>query len=134
MSAALLIITLAFAVWCLLFSVFVLRRQRSMMQSKGRQPESDIRADGIRDLVQAGDMERAIDAYQRFTGVDAFTARAAVETLQTQWRDESLHDEVERFLRLGDKAGAIEMVQQQHGVRLADALATVEAVEQQSRR
>jgi hypothetical protein len=39
---------------------------------------------GIRDLIQEGRLDEAAEIYRQFAGVDEYTARAAVETLQQE--------------------------------------------------
>jgi hypothetical protein len=42
-----------------------------------RVPQADLAA-GIRDMLEAGQIDEAVEVYQKFTGVDQYTARDAV--------------------------------------------------------
>lgn len=53
-------------------------------------PNVDLAA-GIRDMLEAGQVDEAVEIYQKFTGVDQYSARDAV-------------DEIQRELRLGDES------------------------------
>ena len=41
----------------------------------------DAQDAGIRDLIQAGRLDEAVEIYQKFAGVDAYTARDAVDEI-----------------------------------------------------
>lgn len=88
---------------------------------------------GIRDLLAQGKEAEALHIYQRFTGVDLFTAKQAIAQLQQDIRLGAARLEIERLLRLGDKAGAIEAYQSVTGATLKDALEVVETMEHKKR-
>ena len=92
---------------------------------KGNLPSDD----GIRELIRSGDKQAAIDLYRRFTGVDEFTARHAVEEIERELR---LNDaEQEKFCKILEdkgKAAAIEAYQASTGANLADALEFIESL------
>lgn len=48
---------------------------------KKKKAAYDAQDAGIRDLIQAGRLEEAVDIYQKFAGVDAYTARDAVDEI-----------------------------------------------------
>jgi hypothetical protein len=86
---------------------------------------------GIRDMLFEGQTQQAIEAYRKFTGVDEFTAKKAIDDTLREMRldDDSVRDEVRNLLRSGNKAGAIEAYQTATGVSLAEALEFVESHE-----
>ena len=45
--------------------------------------------DGLRDLIIAGKIEEAVEVYQKFAGVDKFSARDAIQQLQEELERES---------------------------------------------
>jgi hypothetical protein len=47
-------------------------------------PELRLQDGGIRDLIDDGRIEEAIEIYQKFAGVDEYTARDAVEEIKRQ--------------------------------------------------
>ena len=48
---------------------------------KKKKAAYDAQDAGIRDLIQEGRLDEAIDIYQKFAGVDEYTARDAVEAI-----------------------------------------------------
>ncbi len=42
---------------------------------------------GVKDLIAAGEFERAVETYSEFMGVDEYTARDAVQTIQDEIDD-----------------------------------------------
>jgi|GEM_PF-3781323 len=56
------------------------RRQRLMDQSSNA---------GIRDLISEGKIDEAIDTYQKFAGVDKFSAQDAIQQLQDELEHKS---------------------------------------------
>jgi len=61
------------------------------LTKKGRDPEDLPVGDGIRDLIAAGEVERAVEVYRQFAGVDEYTARQAIEALQSDHGGNSQH-------------------------------------------
>ena len=84
---------------------------------------------GIRDLILASKIDEAIDLYQRFTGVDKFTARDAVEDMEREIRLSTFDKDLNYILGEHGKAAAIEAYQAGTGSDLAEALAYVENLE-----
>jgi len=48
---------------------------------KKKKAAYDMQDAGIRDLIQAGRLDEAVEIYQKFAGVDAYTARDAVDEI-----------------------------------------------------
>ena len=48
---------------------------------KKKKAAYDAQDAGIRDLIQAGRLDEAVEIYQKFAGVDAYTARDAVDEI-----------------------------------------------------
>jgi len=55
-----------------------------LAKAKGRLLDELPVGDGVRHLIEDGEIERAVAAYRDFNGVDEFTARDAVEALRAQ--------------------------------------------------
>lgn len=105
----------------------IINQHNSAKQKNAQPPLSDA---GVRDLLAQGRDEEALQIYQRFTGVDLFTAREAVTRLKREVQLGDMEKDLKRRLRLGDKAGAIELYQKTTGATLAEALSVIEALEQ----
>lgn len=88
---------------------------------------------GIRDLLDAGKFEEAVDAYRTFTGVDTFTARNAVEELQREIDRVIISagndTEIWQALRDGKKIEAVKLYRQIYNVGLKEAKDAVDAME-----
>lgn len=50
-------------------------------RAKKKKVAADSQDAGIRDLILEGRMEEAVEVYQKFAGVDAYTARDAVDEI-----------------------------------------------------
>ncbi|MBA3872343.1 MAG: hypothetical protein H0X30_24645 [Anaerolineae bacterium] len=57
---------------------------------KKKKAAYDAQDAGIRDLIEAGRLDEAVEIYQKFAGVDAYTARDAVDEIA---RDIHLNDQ-----------------------------------------
>lgn len=92
---------------------------------------------GIRDLLDAGKFEEAVDAYRTFTGVDTFTARNAVETLQRELTQSEMgsnsaaDEQIRQALRDGKKIKAVKLYRQFYNVGLKEAKDAVDAMERE---
>lgn len=64
----------------------LITHQDVLLEHKERHAEESLSDAGLRDLLAAGRFEDAVHAYQMFTGVDRFTAQAAVAAVQQQMR------------------------------------------------
>lgn len=84
---------------------------------------------GVRDLILANKTAEAIDLYQRFTGVDEFTARQVIEDIAREVRLSSFDNDLNNILSVQGKAAAIEAYQAGTGADLEEALAYVEKLE-----
>jgi ribosomal protein L7/L12 len=93
---------------------------------------------GVRDLLEAGKFENAVDAYKIFAGVDYFTARNAVEAIQREIEHGAASgisdDEIIDLLSAGKKIEAIKRYREATGLGLKEAKDAVEAIEQFGRR
>ena len=90
-----------------------------------KQPSQDA---GIRELITKGDYDEAVTIYQKFTGVDAFSAKKAVDQIAREIRlSDGTKHKVEKLLKK-DKAAAIEAYQKATGADLAEALDYVESL------
>jgi ribosomal protein L7/L12 len=127
----LVFITLLLALVSFMVTVLIIGLQ-NQARAKAKRARPHISDAGLRELLRQNRMDEAIELYQRFTGVDIFSARDAVAATQRDLRLSDAEAEMRRLLRLGDKASAIEAYQQVTGAPLAEALAAVEALEQKS--
>lgn len=120
-----------------IWAVYTTFRRQDEREADGKEKKikhGDIPADaGLRDLIAAGELQEAEELYQRFTGVDEFTARDAVADLAREIRLTQISTQVQQALDTGDKAAAIEAYQAQTGASLAEALAYVEALQTDKR-
>jgi hypothetical protein len=104
---------------------------RAYIQPKNKQKQAELPLDaGLRDLIQEGRIQEAIELYRRFTGIDEMAAQNYVRNMAREIRlsDES-YQTVKHLLKTEGKAAAIEAYQSQTGVALADALEYVETIE-----
>jgi hypothetical protein len=60
---------------------------------KNKKAAYDAQDAGIRDLIEAGRLDEAVEIYQKFAGVDSYTARDAV-------------DEIARDIHLGNQSAS----------------------------
>ncbi len=119
-----IVLTIILLIFMLVARVQVLLRPR---RNKRRQVGVPADAAGLRDMVARGKIDEAVHVYRQFTGTDQFTAREAVAAIQREQRLDAVRSDVDRRLRLGDKAGAIEAYQQATDADLAEALAAIES-------
>ncbi|MGJ3237415.1 MAG: hypothetical protein ACFE0Q_01790 [Anaerolineae bacterium] len=112
--------------------VFLLRRalNRSSQEKAKKAKRAQLPdADGLRELIMAEQIDEAVDLYQRFTGVDIFTAREAVQDMSREIRLGTFESDVVYILKAQGKAAAIEAYQAGTGSDLAEALEYVETLE-----
>jgi ribosomal protein L7/L12 len=112
----------------LLFALAIVWSNR-IAAVKSKQRSTPISDAGVRELLAQGHIEEALDLYQRFTGVDLYSAKEAIQRMRQELRLEQVGAELKRRLRLGDKAGAIEAYQMATGANLAEALEVVERLQ-----
>ena len=60
------------------------QRNPDSVVEKKKRPVNDLSADGVRDLIEEGKLDEAVDLYRRFAGVDQYTAQDAVEKLRKE--------------------------------------------------
>jgi hypothetical protein len=60
------------------------QRNPASVVEKKKRPVNDLSADGVRDLIEEGKLDEAVDLYRRFAGVDQYTAQDAVEKLRKE--------------------------------------------------
>ena len=65
-------------------SVVLDKSSRLLDARKARRPPSTELAAGIRDMLEAGQRDEAIEIYRKFTGVDQYTAQDAVDHIARQ--------------------------------------------------
>jgi ribosomal protein L7/L12 len=53
-----------------------------ILTEKKKAPELRLQDSGIRDLIQEGRLDEAVEVYRKFAGVDEYTARDAVEQIK----------------------------------------------------
>jgi hypothetical protein len=118
----------------LIIAAYAIGRRIEHGKSKGKMGELPSDA-GVRDMLLEGQIQEAVEAYRKFTGVDEYTAKKAIDDMLRDMRldDASVRDDVRKLLRAGNKAGAIEAYQAATGVSLAEALAFVESYEKRSK-
>jgi hypothetical protein len=75
------------------FAIGVVMDNPRLSTQKKKKAHYDTPDAGIRDLVRDGEIERAVEVYRIFAGVDEYTARDAIA-------------EIERELRLGDESAS----------------------------
>ncbi len=98
-------------------------------------PDLDMAA-GVRDLLNEGRKDQAIDLYARFAGVETYSARDAVEQIERDMRFEddaeyspADESELRDLVRQGQKIEAIQRYRELTGAGLKEAKDAVEALE-----
>ena len=114
----------------LIIAAYAIGRRMEQGKAKGKMGELPSDA-GVRDMLLDGQIQEAVEAYRKFTGVDEFTAKKAIDDMLRDMRldDKSVRDAVRDLLRAGNKAAAIEAYQAATGASLAEALEFVESYE-----
>lgn len=108
---------------------FVWHDFRQPLKKKKQQQDKTPTDAGLRDLILNGQLEEAVTVYQKFTGVDSFTAQKAIEQLGRELRlSDNMRQKVGKLLKRDNKAAAIEAYQQATGADLAEALEYVESL------
>jgi ribosomal protein L7/L12 len=105
-------------------------RSRAANREKSKSKEGALPSDaGVRDLINEGQKQAAIDLYRRFTGVDEFTARNAIAEIERELRlSDNQTEQFRQILENKGKAVAIEAYQEATGANLADALEFIESL------
>lgn len=125
-----LILLIIFVVSLILaMSVFIRAYFATRYKQKNKSGEMPSDA-GVRDLVAENRIDEAVNLYQKFTGVDKFTAQKAVEDIDREIRlSDTMRRDIEQILTTQGKAAAIEAYQKNTGAELEDALTYVENME-----
>ncbi|MEZ4669301.1 MAG: ribosomal protein L7/L12 [Anaerolineae bacterium] len=105
--------------------------------TKKKQSSYDAQDAGIRDLVEAGKIDEAVDVYRKFAGVDEYTARDAVTEIERQVRLGEAPPTVNkaellRLAREGNMILAVKMYREATGTGLKEALDAVEALKREN--
>lgn len=118
----------------LVVMVITFMRSQNVNKGQSKLKKGALPSDaGVRELVLKGQKQEAIILYQRFTGVDEFTARDAVDEIERELRlSDSQRDKFRDILESEGKASAIENFQAETGANLADALEFVESLEKRN--
>jgi len=127
-----LILALILMLSLLLAVVLVVRNtiEGRLSSKKKKGKEGKLPSDaGVRELILDNEIEEATDLYQRFTGVDEFSARRAIEDMEREIRLSTFRQDMEDILKKQGKAAAIEAYQAGTGSNLEEALAYVEEIE-----
>jgi ribosomal protein L7/L12 len=107
---------------------------------KRRHIPSAESAAGVRDLLDEGRKDEAIDLYAKFAGVDQYTARDAVEQIEREMRlgDEAKdtegltaqdRDEIRQLLERGSKIEAIKIYRDKTGLGLKESKDVIDEME-----
>jgi len=119
-----------FVLSTIIYIIVLLQANIAKQQAKHKPKAGELPSDaGVRDLVADGNVQEALDLYRRFTGVDEFTAREAIEDIQREIRLSSIEHAITTRLQDNGKASAIEAYQEATGANLEEALAYVEELE-----
>ncbi len=90
---------------------------------------------GIRDMIQEGRINEAIEVYQKFAGVDEYTAMDAVAEIEHELRQgesteaSDIDDRVRNLALEGKKIEAIKLYREMTGLGLKEAKDAVEGME-----
>ncbi len=106
-------------------------------ESKVRSSGSSLSDAGLRDLIDEGDIVKAIEVYQQFAGVDYYTAKAAVEDLEREMRlgdapaTGNVNDdaELQALMAAGNKINAIKRYRELTGVGLKEAKDAIDRID-----
>lgn len=123
-----MMLALMFSVIWAIYTTFRVQDEQDARKAKSGDLPTDA---GIRDLIVQGRMDDAEELYRRFTGVDPFTARAAIDDMEREMRLSGIESEVVERLNQDDRAGAIQAYQAMTGADLAEALDYVETLQKQ---
>jgi len=109
---------------------------------KKKAPTYDVQDAGVRDLIQEGRIDEAIEVYRKFAGVDEYTAKDAVWKIEQDMKTESSEarladDAIEpaadpyilSLLAAGNKIEAIKAYREQTGLGLKEAKDAIDQIE-----
>ena len=111
---------------------------------KRRHIPSAESAAGVRDLLDEGRKDEAIDLYAKFAGVDQYTAEDAVEQIEREMRlgDEakdveglttSDREAIQQLLKRGNKIEAIKIYRDKTGLGLKESKDVIDVMEREMR-
>lgn len=126
-----LILALVLMLSLLLAIVIMVRNaiEKRLPGKKKKGKEGNLPSDaGVRELILENKIEEAIDLYQRFTGMDEFTARKAIEDMEREIRLSTFDADLKTILKEHGKAAAIQAYQAGTGSELEEALNYVEEI------
>ena len=95
---------------------------------------------GLRDLVAGGSIDEAIDIYQKFAGVDYYSAKDAVGAIQSELEGgdggetDDLDARVARLVADGHKIEAVKLYREATGLGLKEAKDAVDEIQRQMKR
>jgi ribosomal protein L7/L12 len=104
------------------------------VSEKKKRAAYDTMDAGIRDMIQEGRIDEAIEVYQKFAGVDEYTAMDAVAEIEHELRQgESaevgdIDDRIRNLVDDGKKIEAIKLYREMTGVGLKEAKDAVEGI------
>lgn len=91
---------------------------------------------GVRDLIKEGRINEAIEVYQKFAGVDEYTARDAVAEIEYEIRQgkdpevaDDTDDRIRNLVLEGKKIEAIKLYREMTGLGLKEAKDAVDGME-----
>lgn len=107
---------------------------------KRRQVPTAEGAAGVRDLLEEGRKDEAIDLYARFAGVDQYTAKDAVEQIEQEMRlgDDAPDsdgltpqdwEDIRQLVEQGNKIGAIKIYHDKTGLGLKESKDVIDELE-----
>jgi ribosomal protein L7/L12 len=102
------------------------------VSEKKKRAAYDTMDAGIRDMIQEGRIDEAIEVYQKFAGVDEYTAMDAVAEIEHELRQGTgvegvdIDDRVRRLVDEGKKIEAIKLYREMTGLGLKEAKDAVE--------
>jgi ribosomal protein L7/L12 len=108
-------------------------------KKRRRIPDTDSAA-GVRDLLEEGRKDEAIELYAKFAGVDQYTAEDAVEQIEREMRlgddtkdaeglTASDRDEIHQLLERGNKIEAIKIYRDRTGLGLKESKDVIDEME-----
>jgi len=104
------------------------------VNEKKKRAAYDTMDAGIRDMIQEGRIDEAIEVYQKFAGVDEYTAMDAIAEIEHDIRQgedseaPDIDEHVRNLVDEGKKIEAIKLYRQTTGLGLKEAKDAVEAV------
>jgi ribosomal protein L7/L12 len=106
---------------------------------KKKAPLLNLQGEGVRDLVEAGKIDEAVEVYAKFAGVDIYSAKDAVAEIQREPEaSDHLSDaasaadpQIVALVQQGKKIEAIKIYRERTGLGLKEAKDAVEQIERE---